>query len=42
VFRFNERKDNDGGRFKKVLGSVAGKRLTYKAFISHATSGAAA
>jgi hypothetical protein len=30
VFRFNERKDNDGGRFTKVLGGVTGKRLTYK------------
>ncbi len=29
VFRFNERKDSDLGRFKKALGSVAGKRLTY-------------
>jgi transposase-like protein len=37
TFRFNERKDNDGGRFKKVLGSVTGKRLTYKALISHAS-----
>lgn len=36
AFRFNERKDNDGGRFRKVLGSVAGKRLTYKALITHA------
>jgi hypothetical protein len=42
TFRFNERKDNDGARFKKVLGSVTGKRLTYKALISHATSQAAA
>jgi transposase-like protein len=29
VFRFNERKDGDGGRFRKVVASVAGKRLTY-------------
>jgi hypothetical protein len=36
TFRFNERKDNDGGRFMKVLGSVTGKRLTYKALITHA------
>src|SRR5690606_27276086 len=28
-FRFNERKDCDAGRFHKVVGSVAGKRLTY-------------
>jgi transposase-like protein len=29
VFRFNERKDTDAGRFQKVLNSVAGKRLTW-------------
>ena len=29
VFRFNERGDNDGGRFVKVLRSVLGKRLTF-------------
>ena len=37
TFRFNERKDNDGSRFRKVLGSVTGRRLTYKALISHAS-----
>jgi len=42
VFRFNERKDDDGGRFRKVLGSVAGKRITYKALIGHAINEAAA
>jgi transposase-like protein len=31
AFRFNEREDNDGGRFVNVLRSVPGKRLTYKA-----------
>jgi transposase-like protein len=30
-FRFNEREDNNAGRFKTVLTSVIGKRLTYKA-----------
>ena len=30
AFRFNEREDNDGGRFRKVAGGIAGKRLTYK------------
>jgi hypothetical protein len=30
TFRFNERKDNDGNRFRKVLAAVAGKRITYK------------
>ncbi len=35
TFRFNERKDNDGGRFQKVLGSVTGKRITYEELIGH-------
>ncbi len=30
AFRFNERGDNDAGRFMKVASSVGGKRLTYK------------
>jgi transposase-like protein len=30
TFRFNERKDVDGGRFRKVLGAVTDKRITYK------------
>jgi transposase-like protein len=29
VFRFNERKDNDAGRFDKVLRGVDGRRITY-------------
>ena len=29
AFRFNERKDNDFGRFAKVVASIIGKRLTY-------------
>lgn len=29
-FRFNEREDDDAGRFHKVLSSVAGRRLTYR------------
>ena len=40
-FRFNERKDNDLGRFRNVLGSVAGKRLTWKDLTNHALSAAA-
>ena len=32
-FRFNNRKTDDGNRFLKVLGSVEGKRLTYKGLI---------
>lgn len=30
VFRFNERKDNDNGRFLKAVKGIIGKRLTYK------------
>jgi transposase-like protein len=33
AFRFNQRKDNDGGRFVDVLRSTVGKRLTYKGLI---------
>ena len=33
-FRYNERHDTDAERFHKVLGSVAGKRLTW----NHLTS----
>jgi transposase-like protein len=29
AFRFNERGDNDGGRFMKALRSIVGRRLTY-------------
>jgi hypothetical protein len=39
-FRFNARKDNDLGRFRSVLGSVAGKRLTYKDLTDHGLSAA--
>ena len=28
-FRYNERKDDDQGRFLKVLNSIVGKRLTW-------------
>ena len=35
VFRFNERKLNDGQRFTTVLPGVVGKRLTYKALIGN-------
>jgi ISXO2-like transposase domain len=30
AFRYNERKDNDGGRFMRVMSQVTGRRLTYK------------
>jgi hypothetical protein len=39
-FRFNARKDNDLGRFRSVLGSTAGKRLTYKDLTDHGLSAA--
>lgn len=35
AFRFNEREDNDVGRFKTVLSSVSGRRLTYKELTGH-------
>jgi transposase-like protein len=41
AFRFNERKTNDAGRFRKVLSSVAGKRLTYEELIGHGATQAA-
>jgi transposase-like protein len=42
TFRFNERKDNDGGRFRRVLASVSGKRLTYKELTGHGAASAPA
>jgi transposase-like protein len=39
TFRFNERRDNDGGRFRKVLSSIAGKRLTYDELIGNVANG---
>jgi len=30
VFRFNERQDTDGGRFRTALRGIIGKKLTYK------------
>lgn len=33
VFRFNNRKNTDGGRFAMTLGGIEGKRLTYKNLI---------
>jgi len=35
AFRFNERKDRDGGCFRKVVSQVAGKRITYKELIGN-------
>ena len=33
AFRYNTRKDNDAGRFLRVVASVAGKRLEFKNLI---------
>jgi transposase-like protein len=33
AFRFNQREDNDAGRFMKVVGAIFGKRLTYQQLI---------
>lgn len=41
-FRFNERDDNDGGRFRTVLSSVFGKRLSYKQLTGDDTATATA
>ena len=38
TYRFNERKNVDGGRFRKVLGGVSGKRITYKELTRHAVA----
>lgn len=35
-FRFNERDDNDVGRFKSILSSISGRRLTYKELTGNA------
>jgi len=37
-FRYNSRKADDAGRFQRVLGSVAGKRLTYQQLIGITTT----
>jgi transposase-like protein len=34
AFRFNERKDNDAGRFTKALGGIVGKTLKYAKLIA--------
>lgn len=38
-FRFNERKDNDKGRFLKAIASFAGKRLMYSKLIGQEDGG---
>ena len=39
AFRFNEREGMDADRFKKALGSVAGRRVTYSELTGKITSG---
>jgi transposase-like protein len=39
TFRFNERKDNDKGRFLKAIASFAGKRLMYSKLIGQEDGG---
>ena len=39
AFRFNERKDNDKGRFLKAIASFAGKRLMYSKLIGQEGGG---
>ena len=39
AFRFNERTGTDQTRFVAALGSVTGKRLTYKQLIGEAATG---
>jgi transposase-like protein len=34
TFRFNEREDGDGGRFQTAMGSVTGRRITYKQLVA--------
>jgi transposase-like protein len=36
AFRFNQRKDNDAGRFASVVASVVGRRVTYNELIAAA------
>lgn len=42
AFRFNERKGNDGDRFRKLAASIAGLRLTWKELTGYEDAGCAA
>ena len=42
VFRFNERKATDHGRFKALLSAIVGKRLTYRELIGNDNAAATA
>jgi transposase-like protein len=39
AFRFNQRHQNDGGRFRAVLAAVVGKRITYRALTAQDDAG---
>jgi len=39
AFRFNERKDNDAGRFVKAVAGVIGKGLRYSKLIGQEAGG---
>jgi transposase-like protein len=38
VFRYNNRADVDGGRFRRLTGSITGKRLTYRQLVGATTT----
>jgi hypothetical protein len=38
TFRFNARKNDDGGRFIEVLHRISGRRLTYRGLIGEEAS----
>ncbi len=38
AFRYNERKNDDGGRFSQAMASIVGRRLTYKELIGDQVS----
>jgi hypothetical protein len=38
AFRYNNRKDVDGGRFRRVVASITGKRLAYGQLIAATTT----
>jgi transposase-like protein len=38
VFRYNNRADVDGGRFRRLAGSITGKRLTYRQLVGATTT----
>lgn len=39
TFRYNQRKTTDGGRFRRILAAVVGKRLTYKVLTAQGDAG---